>query len=511
MRFGRVFLVAAALAGTGLGCVGSTTLDVEGFVGGTSREPIINGTAATGYPEAALIDMNGYACSGSLIAPRVVLTAGHCVQGMSSWKVTLPFARNQTAKATGATVLDYKDQTDYVNPDQHDVGLVFLGTSLTLDAWPVIAQKPVAFGSRAINIGRIQNGKLSNSQLFQSQPIAMKDGASEGFPFDYYSNEVIESGDSGGPVIAASSSPHSIIAVNSGGGSGTEVLARTDLVYTWIDEQVRAHGGWGTNAGSSSGGAVSSSSSGAASSSSSGAASSSGGSSSSSGASGSSSGGRSSSSSSGATSSSGGTSSSGATSSSGGTSSSGATSSSSGSTPGACTPEVEPDDSFQSARPLAGSVCGTLSTSDVFDWYTWTIDGAKKYAIRLDAQGDAQVLMWKRVDGGYAMVANTTATSIEHTASGAGTYYVLVLSFGATPQSYELSLSGGSASAAAPSGGSSGSATVDGAALYRDKCARCHGALATSTKRGTTAARIVAKHRTMVTSAEATAIANALQ
>src|ERR1019366_4025637 len=42
-------------------------------------------------------------------------------------------------------------------------------------------------------------------------------------------------------------SPHLIVSVNSGGGP-TEVLARTDLVYGWIQEQIQSHGGGGSAA-----------------------------------------------------------------------------------------------------------------------------------------------------------------------------------------------------------------------------------------------------------------------
>src|SRR6478752_190770 len=56
-------------------------------------EAIIGGQSATAtYPEAVLLNMRtstglGYSCSATVIAPTVVLTAGHCVDGMASWEV----------------------------------------------------------------------------------------------------------------------------------------------------------------------------------------------------------------------------------------------------------------------------------------------------------------------------------------------------------------------------------------------------------------------------------------
>jgi mono/diheme cytochrome c family protein len=53
---------------------------------------------------------------------------------------------------------------------------------------------------------------------------------------------------------------------------------------------------------------------------------------------------------------------------------------------------------------------------------------------------------------------------------------------------------------------------IDGAALYAQKCASCHGPLATSSKRGRTAAVITASGMTMgLTVAEVQAVADALK
>lgn len=203
---------------------------------------IIGGTSASAYPEGVLIDMaqGGQLvsiCSGAMIRPRVVLTAGHCVLGFDGFLVEAPFA-GVTAQATAAALYDWNNDGEYVDPSQHDVALLFLDRDVPLAQYPTFATQRAAWGTRVKNIGRIDDGQASWSSLFISAAVTVSDGAQWGFPYAYVSSEKIQSGDSGGPVVQEGT--HHIVAVNSGSGGGTQVLARVDLVAPWIQQQIAA-------------------------------------------------------------------------------------------------------------------------------------------------------------------------------------------------------------------------------------------------------------------------------
>jgi hypothetical protein len=237
--------VLVGLAGALVGCSpGSAPNGGEDCA--DRAQPIVDGTPASAYPEAVLVEMwvlgkRVAACSGALIAPSVVLTAGHCVRGYDGWYVTAPYGSGQTAFGARGVTLDWRTDLETVDPFAHDVGLVFLDADIALATYPELAEAPLADGSQVISVGRIQDGDFSVTDLFASRPTNVRDAARAGYPYDYMAEQIIQSGDSGGPGFAAGT--HTIVAVSSGAGGGREVLARVDLALDWIQQQLAAHAG----------------------------------------------------------------------------------------------------------------------------------------------------------------------------------------------------------------------------------------------------------------------------
>ncbi len=334
----------------------------EEVLGASVAQPIVNGSPASAYTEAALINAPGFICSGAVIAPRIVLTAGHCVVDASTWTVVAPYAGNQTAKGSKSWT-DYASSGEYVNPSTLDVAVIILDKPISLSVYPSLASSASAAGTKAVNVGRIRNGQASYSGLFFGSQVTLKAGSAYGFPKAYISEEIIESGDSGGPVYIGSGASRSISAVNSGGGGGTQVLARVDLAYAKIQQLIAANGGSGTTTSAPAPPPAPAPSPAPA---------------------------------------------------------------PAAACPGG-TPEAEPNDDSNAGNTLAGTRCGSLSTAADVDWYTWSVDKAGvAYDVSLTASGDADVLMWKWNGAAWNAITNATSTKIAATSSGAGDYVVAV-------------------------------------------------------------------------------------
>ena len=119
-----------------------------------------------------------FRCSGTLISPTVVLTAGHCTEGpatnvMVSFNDTLaldPLAPNITPEERAARAANYITGTAHPDPGwdgklqfskQHDQGVVVLDAPAT-SKWPNIVPAPLPpVGYLDTNAGQLKNGTFT--------------------------------------------------------------------------------------------------------------------------------------------------------------------------------------------------------------------------------------------------------------------------------------------------------------------------------------------------------------
>ena len=212
---------------------------------GTATSEIVGGTPATAYPEAVVVTSSYILpCSGVVLAPRVVLTAGHCRSSTKTYAITAPNASGQQVSGSSDwTTFDGSAATS------SDTLLIFLDAPITLASYPVIATGEVASGTAVVDVGRTLNGVIT-TQLYVSPTVTIQGpGDPLGFPYNYEAlPDISQDGDSGGPIelVAPSSSPHTVVAIvdtdtveqNVTETSPIDLFARLDIVRDAIVAQI---------------------------------------------------------------------------------------------------------------------------------------------------------------------------------------------------------------------------------------------------------------------------------
>lgn len=201
----------------------------------TNTRGIVNGESHSGDPAVALLDLGDGLCTGTVISPKIILTAAHCLT-VPAANISAHFIN--TIGETGEVI----DATSYAVKPNTDLGIIALASPAS--ATPIPANPNPLEGAlgeavRIVGFGvTSENGQDSGIKRIGSATL-------DSVPIDtgemYTTNEPQGTcyGDSGGPNFMTFDGVEYVAGVTSRGtsvcGDGLDIAVRSDSHYEFIE------------------------------------------------------------------------------------------------------------------------------------------------------------------------------------------------------------------------------------------------------------------------------------
>lgn len=235
MKAHRLFLILLLTLTANWGC-----LSIEPHEGDAS-EKIVGGESEVRYPAvgAMLVDGQPF-CTGTMVTPTVVVTAGHCVHGIEASTMEWFIGPNANDRASGRAIRVASAQPHPLYSEstlQNDIAVLVLSEPADVEAMPMLREAMDAswVGRRALFVGYgITRGGGDDAGEKRSVTIPITNVGRTDFRYSAPGVNTCN-GDSGGPALIEIGGVWTLIGVTSWGDEACNEFGVNTRVDTYLD------------------------------------------------------------------------------------------------------------------------------------------------------------------------------------------------------------------------------------------------------------------------------------